>query len=294
VDDALSRWLCLREPADVAARSMSLTHAVAERLSSHSSVRVLDLGTGTGSNIRYLAERLPPRQSWLVLDRNAALLAELPRRMAQWGAARGREVHTREARCVIRSTDFDCDIETRQTDLGTLTDHRVFAGRHLVTASALLDLVSESWLRALAAHCRMEGALALFTITYNGSFVCTPAEDEDNMVRDLMNRHQKTDKGLGGRAAGPDAGVCAERCFMEAGYSVRRESSDWTLDARADEVQKFLIDGWAEAANEMAPERAPTIDSWRARRLAHVVSGRSRILVGHDDLAAWPQEQAIR
>ena len=188
----------------------------------------------------------------------------------------------------MRGADFECDIETQQGDLGTLDDHRIFAGRHLVTASALLDLVSKSWLRALAAHCRAEGALALFAITYNGRFACTPADAEDEEVRDLLNRHQKRDKGLGGPAAGPDAGAVAEQCFVQDGYRVRREPSDWVLGPADRDVQRLLIDGWADAATEMAPDRAPAIARWRARRLAHVDAGRSRVVVGHDDLAAWP------
>ena len=147
------------------------------------------------------------------MDRSAVLLAALPERITSWAAASGYEAWTDDRRCVVRGAHFECDIETQQGDLGTLDDHRIFAGRHIVTASALLDLVSKSWLLALAAHCRVEGALALFAITYNGRFACTPADAEDEVVRDLMNRHQKTDKGLGGPAAGPDAGAVAEQCF---------------------------------------------------------------------------------
>lgn len=288
MDDALSHWLRLREPLDVAARSEALTRAIADTMPVANPMSVLDLGAGTGSNVRYLAERLPGRQRWLAVDRSAALLAELPERISSWGAARGYEVRTDAGRCIVRGVHLECDVETRQQDLGTLDDREIFAGRHLVTASALLDLVSESWLRALAAHCRAEGALALFAITYNGRSACTPVEAEDEDVRDLMNRHQQTDKGLGGRAAGPDAGACAERCFAEAGYRVRREPSDWTLGPAEGDVQRLLIGGWADAATEMAPDRASTIARWRARRLAHVAAGRSRIVVGHDDLAAWP------
>jgi len=29
------------------------------------------------------------------------------------------------------------------------------------------------------------------------------------------------------------------------------------------------------------------VNGWKTRRLAHVDAGRSRIVVGHDDLAAW-------
>jgi hypothetical protein len=188
---------------------------------------------------------------------------------------------------------FECEVETEEADLGTLDDHRIFAGRHIVTASALLDLVSASWLRALAAHCREEGALALFAITYNGGFTCTPSDPEDEVVRALMNWHQKTDKGLGGVAAGPDAAAVAEQCFAQAGYRVRREPSDWIFGPADREAQQLLIDGWAGAATEVAPHDATAIALWRARRLAHVEAGRSRVVVGHDDLAAWPEDRQL-
>jgi hypothetical protein len=49
----------------------------------------------------------------------------------------------------------------------------------------------------------------------------------------------------------------------------------------------MLIQGWAQAATEMAPARRGAIDDWLQRRLAHVDAGRSRIVVNHVDLVAW-------
>jgi hypothetical protein len=287
MDESLSRWLGLREPADEAARSDVLTRAVAGSIRGGEPVHVLDLATGTGSNIRYLVDRLPGRQRWLAVDRSPALLAELRERMSSWGAARGYDVWNNAERCIIRGAHIECDVETRQMNLGALDDHEIFAGRHLVTASALLDLVSAQWLRALASHCRAEGASVLFTITYNGRSSCAPVEPQDDIVRDRLNRHQMTDKGLGGPAAGPHAVECAERCLAEAGYRVRSEPSDWILEPVQSDLQRMLIEGWADAAMEMAPDGDSTIVGWRARRLAHIAAGRSRVVVGHDDLAAW-------
>ena len=291
MDEPLQDWLRLREPADVAARSEVLTRAIVETLPVGGPVCVLDLATGGGSNVRFLADRLPGPQRWLAVDRSPTLLAGLHEQMSAWGAARGYAVWTDAEGCRMQGADLACDVETRQMDLRVLDRHEIFAGRHLVTASALLDLVSAQWLHALAAHCREERASALFAIIYNGRFSCAPQEAEDRTVRDLMNRHQQTDKGLGGPAAGPDAAACAERCFAEAGYLVQRAPSDWTLEPTAPDVQRTLIDGWAGAATEVAPDRASTIADWRARRLGHVDAGRSRLIVGHDDLAAWlPRE----
>ena len=292
MDESLSDWLRLREPADVSARSEALTSAITAAMPSGEPVYALDLATGTGSNIRYLAERLPGRQRWLAVDRSADLLADLLDRMSAWGASKGYDVRIDANAIAIRGPRLDCHIETLQMDLGTLSDRVLFAGRHLVTAAALLDLVSESWLRALATHCRAEGATVLCAITYTGRSWCDPAEPEDDLVRELFNRHQKTDKRLGGPAAGPDAAELAERCLADGGFLVRREPSDWTLDPADRDVQRLLIDGWAHAATEVEPLQAPTIAAWHARRLAHVDAGRSRIGVGHDDIAAWPPRHA--
>lgn len=288
MDDDLARWLALREPADTAARSEGATRAVADALAAHRELHVTDLATGTGSNIRYLVDRLPTRcQRWLAVDRSPTLLAQLPARMTHWGAARGYEVAPTTAGCVVRGDRVECHVETRQLDLGVLDAPDAFADHHLVTASALLDLVSEPWLRSLAAQCRAAGAAALFTITYNGVASSSPVEPEDGMVLELFNRHQRTDKGLGGPAAGPDAAAVAARCFAEAGYRVRSEPSDWTLGAGEPELQRRLLKGWAAAAAAIAPDAASAIARWLVRRLGHVASGRSRLFVRHDDLAAW-------
>ena len=289
MSDFLANWLQLREPADVAARSASLTDTVARVVATgHDDVRVLDLGTGTGSNLRYLADYLPPRQSWLVVDRDPALLALLPERTADWAASRHRQVETEGSQCVIQGTRLDCRVETRCLDLKTLDALDIFEGRHLVTASALLDLVSEKWLRVLAMRCRSVGSAALFVLNYNGRSSCSPVEPEDDTIRGLLNRHQNRDKDLGGPASGPDAAACAERCFAEVGYQARTASSDWVLGSAARELQRRLIEGWAEAATEMAPSDASDIASWCARRLRHVDTDRSRVVVGHVDLIAWP------
>lgn len=262
--DSLADWLQLREGSDASARSKALTQLVADSVPASRPLRVLDLGTGTGSNVRYLAPRLPVPQHWLVVDRDPALLAK------------------------IRPPLAGCDIETRAMELGALDDASLFAGRDLVTASALLDLVSDRWLSALAARCRDAGAAVLFALNYDGRSHCAPIEPEDAEVLALFNRHQRrSDKGFG-PAAGPDATDLTAKHFTAAGYRVRRESSNWFLPPDARELQRQLMEGWAEASAETAPDRAPMIRAWLARRLAHVDAGRSHIIVCHQDVAAWP------
>jgi hypothetical protein len=271
---SFSQWLGLREAADAAARSTRVTEVVARSLRHANPLRALDLATGTGANLRYLGPRLEnSRQDWLAVDRDRALLGELASRLL---AENGR---------------FACRAETREIDLSTL-QKEIFATRDLVTASALLDLVSERWLRDLAARCRDAGAVVLLALTYDGRWECVPAEPDDVSVRELFNQHQRSAPGLGGPALGPAAADAAERALAQEGFAVERAASDWTLSAGSRwgaELQRRLIEGWAEAAAEIAPDRRDEIDDWLARRLAHVDAGRSRIVVGHQDVAGIPK-----
>ena len=266
--DEFAVWLALRDPADAAARSAAVTQAVLDRIEGIEPLRVLDLGAGTGASVRYLGPRIPVNQQWLLVDRNVALLEKVA--------------------AVTPALPARCEVETRRLDLETL-DAAILSNRHLVTASALLDLVSEAWLMELAAKIQALGAAVLFALTYDGRSRCSPAEPEDDVVRELFNRHQKAQRGIGGSAAGPDAVDCAERAFAAAGYRVQRATSDWVLPPASRELQQRLIEGWAAPAMEMEPGLEPAIRDWRRRRLGHVRDGLSQIIVGHEDFAAWPR-----
>jgi hypothetical protein len=285
--DTLSQWLRVREDADARARSTRLTDAITSRLAGRAPIRVLDLATGAGSNVRHLVPNLPSPQSWLAVDQSEALLTDLRTRTVAWAIARGAQAHADARTCRLQGDGLDVEIETRAHDLDTLDAH-LFDGRDLVTASALLDLVSASWLRGLAWQCRRVGAAALFTITYNGLSACDPSEPEDDAVRVLLNTHQRRDKGLGGPAEGPQAIATVVSAFEGVGYELARESSDWHLGPDEPEVQRLLVEGWADAATEMEPQRSPEFATWRERRLRHIARGQSSIVVGHDDVAAWP------
>jgi len=262
-------WLALREPADHAARSVRLTRAIAGRVAaSPRRPQIVDLAAGAGSNMRYLAPQLPPRQHWRLVDHDAALLRAASRTCAANVAT-------------IAAEPFDL------STLDAPSAHELFDGASLVTASALLDLVSERFIHVVAGACRSAGAAALFALTYDGRIACTPEDPGDGEVRDLVNRHQRRDKGFGA-ALGPAAVEEALRQLAGAGFDVDRDRADWTLAAGDGALQRALIEGWASAAIETAPDRAAIVDGWRTRRLACLDDGTSTIIVGHEDIAAWP------
>jgi len=159
-------------------------------------------------------------------------------------------------------------------------------GADLVTASALLDLVTHEWLERLAATCRAAGNAVLLALTWDGTITWSDADPDDALVAEAVRSHQLRDKGMG-PALGPAAGPAAERAFRVAGYHIWLRPSPWRLGAADASLARALIEGWGTAASEQCPEDAPLIRGWAERRRA-TAARRFGLEVGHVDLLALP------
>lgn len=250
-----AEWLALRAPADDAARDpalMAAAAAAARSAAAGAAPVVVDLGCGTGATARAMAAHLPDAQ-WRLVDADAALLAEAV------AAVPGAVAH--------------------RLDLGAL-DALPLAGAHLVTASALLDLMPADWVAALAARLAALRLPFHAALSYDGVMRWTPGHPADAAVTAAFNRHQRGDKGLG-PALGPEAAAAAAAAFAREGHRISLAPSPWQLGPGAAALHAALLDGIAAAAAEAGCAEAP---EWRAARR----DSPGRAVIGHADLLALP------
>jgi hypothetical protein len=280
-------WLAMREPFDAAARSAGLVGELATHWSHAAVAEIADLATGTGANVRYLAPRIGGRQRWTVVDHDPRLLDAVAPQLAGWAEQRGYRFRARGPDMTVTGDGFEAEVRPRELDLTRDLDRVVREGVHLVTAAALLDLVSEPWLARLARDCRSASAAILFALTYDGETAWVPEDPDDARVRDVVNRHQRRDKGFG-PALGPSAAGRAAALYRAAGYRVAEARSDWRIGAEAGAMQVALLEDWHAAAAEIEPERGSAFAGWAARRAAAIAHGASGLRVGHVDIAARP------
>lgn len=269
-------WLDLREPADLRARSSEITNTVSARFALRDDVRVLDLGSGTGANLRATAPLLPERQTWKLVDREAGLHEAAKARLIAWADAAefagddlhlhkdGREIH-------VTFTVADLASETK-----ALIDEPV----HLVTASAFFDLASQDYIRALAKAVAERRAAFYAVLTYNGQRRWTPHRPADNQMAAAFHRHQMRNKGLGD-ASGPLAAAHLADQFRLNGYAVIEGDSDWHLERGERMLIEELVRGHAVAVSEIGGVDAKTIVDW-------VNVPRTGVIVGHTDTFAVP------
>jgi SAM-dependent methyltransferase len=254
---------------------------------------VLDLGCGTGANLRHsvplLAAAGHRHQRWTCLDHDRLLLDRLYPGVSRWAEARGMRVSTFDGELRLESDQLLVEMAAHSADLLLDLNELQLPTEGLVTASALLDLVSLDWLENLLDRCRTSASALLFALTYNGRCELSPGHPSDAKAVALVNLHQRTDKGFG-PALGPDAArALVDRCAA-LDYRVHTADTPWQIPPDAVELQRALLQGWHEAARQLAEteDARGELDAWVAERLAAVAAGRSRLRVGHLDVLALP------
>ena len=279
-------WLAAREPADARSRAAALVDSLRRRLVGHETLAAVDLGSGTGANLRYLAPRLGGRQDWQLVDDDPEVLAAAASVTRVWAESLEERFTETAGGFTVSGKSFQCRAQLVRANLATDLAQLVWPESALVTGSALLDLVSESWLRRIADRCRDAGATVMFALSYDGRMHFKPEDAVDAQVRMLVNRHQRSDKGFG-PALGPTAPDAAEAIFAECGYRVVRERSDWRLGADDRQIRAMLLDGWFKAAAAMDARDDGSLSLWHERRSATLDASGSEFLVGHEDLLAY-------
>lgn len=269
-------WLDLREPADHRSRSEDLANMLARHLGRRGQVSVVDMGCGTGSNLRATAPLLGDEQHWTLVDYDPRLLDAAVERLSAWA---GQAEHKKN-QLVLNKGGKRITVLLRRADLANDLDRVFTAKPDLVTASALFDLGSADFISEVAAEVVRCRAVFYTVLTYNGQQRWAPKHDADAAMASAFRAHQTRDKGFG-ESAGPMAPALLSAAFDAAGYSVSEGDSAWRLEAGDETLIAALVPGFAAAVRETELVPEPKIADWLKIQ-------RTGALVGHTDTLAVP------
>jgi hypothetical protein len=218
-----------------------------------------DLGGGSGAMGRWLAPRLLGPQHWVVHDRDADLL---------------------ERAVAAPPGPASVTVEARRSDITRLTPGDL-ADASLVTASALLDLLTVDELARMLGACA--GRPMLLALTVVGRVDLTPTDPLDALMGAAFNAHQRR-----GQLLGPDAVAAAVDELHGTDAEVLVRPSPWRLDAADADLTGEWLRGWIAAACEQEPALADEAGAYRDRRLAQAGAGDLTVTVDHADLLVLP------
>lgn len=262
-------WLALREPADAAARSAELADEAGRWMPAGRTV-IHDLACGTGSMSRWLGPRLGGPQHWILYDWDPDLLARAAAAMP-----------------AVAGDGTAITFETRTRDV-TRLEPPDLNGASLITASALLDMLTAEEVERLVVACVRAACPILLTISVVGRIAITPPDPLDQRVAEAFNGHQRRTVD-GRRLLGPDAVGFAVEEFGRWGADVLVRPSPWRLGPAEAALAAEWLAGWLGAACDEQPVLETATAAYAQRRGAEAGTGRLCVTVDHHDLLVRPR-----
>ena len=266
-------WLNLREASDHKARDRHLLKTAANWLNDLKSKDkvIVDLGSGTGSTIRGLQRytTLAPSIQWRLVDNDPELLAEAVHRHSE-----------------------EYSIESFLVDLSA-TQKLPLESVSLITASALLDLVSSNFIRDLCQLIKEKNEgrpLGFYSaLNYDGCIKWTPFHPLDAAILMNFNTDQRRDKGFG-PALGPDATDFLKTQFHSTKFQCLSAKSPWLLGSADYLLTESLINGISGVAIQTDGLKNSDIQDWKTFRIENVRTG--TCYLGHTDIVVLPNSLA--
>ena len=266
-------WLNLREASDHKARDRHLLKTAANWLNDLKSKDkvIVDLGSGTGSTIRGLQRytTLAPSIQWRLVDNDPELLAEAVHRHSE-----------------------EYSIESFLVDLSA-TQKLPLESVSLITASALLDLVSSNFIRDLCQLIKEKNEgrpLGFYSaLNYDGCIKWTPFHSLDAAILMNFNTDQRRDKGFG-PALGPDATDFLKTQFHSTKFQCLSAKSPWLLGSADYLLTESLINGISGVAIQTGGLTNSDIQDWKTFRIENVRTG--TCYLGHTDILVLPNSLA--
>ena len=187
-----NKWLNLRETVDRNSRNQRILYLINKFFKNKKNIRIVDLGSGAGSNYRFLKSRLLNNQYWFFVDISHRSTNYFKKNI--------------KLSSKIKKTNF------KIVDVINNLEKINFNDYNLVTGSAFLDILPKTWFK-MFHKLNVDTEIVYFALNYNGNFKFFPKHKDDKKILNIFNKDQKSDKGIGEVAVGPDCTELINKVF---------------------------------------------------------------------------------
>lgn len=265
-------WLNLRYDADCQSRNQRVQEQVLGQLK-EDTIRILDIGAGTGSNIRYLLTKLTnPKQQWILLDQEEDLLQNVKHHLAILADLQ----HQSDAKFAFHYEGREISVEFLVGDLFSSKVEAYMKSSDLIVANAFFDLLSKSQLSSFMSMLKANEQLLLATINYTGTTFSVHHSKQDDIWIERYHQHMKRPS-LSGSSTGPDCINEMTRIIQDHGLRYVAGPSDWVLDLKEPLIQGIF--DFMEAAFLDMGMPIEEFNNWRTSKRE------GELVIHHSDLA---------
>lgn len=277
-------WLEERYRLDAGARNKHVERAVLEAFQGFPPLYVLDVGSGLGANARYYSCLFSSNQEWILVEKSEVLSLRAIPSLRFWAEANkwmteelseGLQVWMSEKEVRIKSIKASFFDSSEIVDLFRI---------NLVTANAVMDLVSEDQFVTFAENLISNRIPLLATMNYESMYF-EPEDEEDVEFIALYERHMKRSQEFGS-AMGPDSTRRIIDFSVKRGCPVIYGKSTWNIDYGDLKMMQFLFRFINQALSENICSNGERVrmEAWFRRKRQQVKNQKLKMVVEHSDI----------
>ena len=162
-----NKWLNLRETVDRSSRNKRILYLINKFFKNKKNIRIVDLGSGAGSNYRFLKSRLLNNQYWSFVDISHQSTNYFKKNI--------------KLSSKIKKTNF------KIVDVINNLEKINFNDYNLVTGSAILDILPKTWFKNFH-KLNVDTEIVYFALNYNGNFKFFPKHKDDKIILNIFQR----------------------------------------------------------------------------------------------------------
>lgn len=280
------KWLQERYRFDAAARNKELEWEAIHQFAFLEHLQIVDLGSGTGANVRYYLEQFPQNQTWYCVEEDGMLREVFWQNMLELAHADGYQPEQEGDSLKMTKSGHWVEIHFVQGNLMELDKLVDLLRTDLILANAVFDLFSADQFAELIHVISHHSLSMLFSLNYEG-MAFFPQEEKDDFFIRQYNAHMQRPQDFG-HGMGPDASQVMKEALNKKLGHVKRGQSIWEIAQEDTEMLRFLlgffedalVDWWENEAEKTA------FNNWLEDKKAMLESGKLSAHVYHQDILA--------
>lgn len=285
-DNFKADWLSERYPYDSEAREKTIEATALNYLKAKTSLTLVDVGSGTGSNALYLMDKLKQDQSWTFIEMDTSLNSILIRRLKDFALYHKYEWDVQKNKYTIITPSKKLSFQILNESLLNVANLVDLSSVDLVLANAVFDLLSATQIETFLQPILAKKVACLFTMNYQ-QMVFTPADPFDDTYITLYDQHMERSQDFG-HAMGKQAGGKLAQLFKEADWLTHEANSYWQLLEVDIKMHYYLLNFMDNALQELEfdAQLKEQFPKWLQRKKELIMTRKQQLRVGHLDVFA--------
>ena len=277
-------WINLRESYDMLSRSDLLQNLY--KNNKMNLKKVIDLGGGNGSFLRWCHYKNITYDDFLIIDNDEALLKSFYSRTKSYLSMMSLSLikdNMMSYRIQNLKNNKDGFITLKKQDfyksIDTINDY------NLVSFSAVSDLLSKKFIKCLFDKVD-KGTNLYFSICFDGRVKWKNKNKHDKYIVSMFNQHQKQEKTTG-VALGLDSIKFIKNLSTKNDYKIYIADSSWSVDSHDNDsrvFQKAYLNTIYKPLKKFELTDRDILEDWIRSKKNDIESKNSNLVVGHKDI----------